>query len=122
MSRSRPVVFSFVCTLGVLALALASVAGAQTATRWTDPQPAGVFFNDYDPNFHTGFVPRVQDRDRIKIHLARGNQLRVRMVLSDETLDHYLEDQVAKHDLYQAPLLTNRRISSTARGLLVPPR
>jgi hypothetical protein len=88
-----------VCTLG--ALALASVAGAQTATRWTDPQPAGVFFNDYDPNFHTGFVPRVQDRARIQIHLARGNQLRVRMVLPDETLDHYLEDQIAKHDLYQ---------------------
>ena len=79
----------------------AGTASAQTATRWTDAQPAGVFFNDYDPNFHTGFVPRVQDANRTKIHLARGNQLRVRMVLPDETIDHYLKDQVAKHDLYQ---------------------
>jgi hypothetical protein len=85
-----------------VALGLAAgAASAQTATRWTDAQPAGVFFNDYDPNFHTGFVPRVQDPKRTKIHLARGNQLRVRMVLPDETIDHYLEDQVAKHDLYQ---------------------
>ena len=67
----------------------------------TEPGPAGVFFNDYDPNFYTGFVPRVQDKNRIKIHLGRGNQLRVRMVLPPESIDHYLEDQVAKHDLYQ---------------------
>ncbi|MGI9591706.1 MAG: hypothetical protein ACR2P8_10095 [Myxococcota bacterium] len=97
--RFRSLLIAFQCHL--LAIALAGAAGAQTATRWTDPQPAGVFFNDYDPNFHTGFVPRVQDRDRIKIHLGRGNQLRIRMVLPDETIDHYLEDQVAKHDLYQ---------------------
>ena len=88
-------------------LALAAVAGvagygsALSQERWTDPTPYGVFFNDYDPNFDTGFVPRVQERERIKIHLARGNQLRVRMVLSDATLDNYLLDQVAKHDLYQ---------------------
>ena len=80
---------------------LAGMAAAQTATRWTGAEPAGVFFNDYDPNFHTGFVPRVQDPNRVKIHLARGNQLRVRMVLPDATIDHYLEDQVVKHDLYQ---------------------
>jgi hypothetical protein len=90
--------------LGVAAATLSGLgleANAQTATRWTDPTPAGVFFNEYDPNFYTGFVPRVQDKKRIKIHLARGNQLRIRMVLPEETIEHYLEDQVAKHDLYQ---------------------
>lgn len=88
---------------GLVALA-SGVAVAVTplgTTRWTDPTPYGIFFNDYDPNFHTGFVPRVQEKDRIKIHLGRGNQLRVRMVLPDETLDNFLPDQVAKHDLYQ---------------------
>jgi hypothetical protein len=84
-----------------LAVLAAGPALAQTATRWTDPTPAGVFFNDYDPNFYTGWAPRVQDKDRIKIHLARGNQLRVRMVLPDDTIDYYLPDQVAKHDLYK---------------------
>ncbi len=69
--------------------------------RWTNEKPYGVFFNNYDPNFYTGFVPRVQERERVKIHLGKGNQLRVRMVLSDKTIDNYLPDQVARHDLYQ---------------------
>ncbi len=69
--------------------------------RWTNEKPYGVFFNNYDPNFYTGFVPRVQERERIKIHLGRGNQIRVRMILSDKTIDNYLLDQVARHDLYQ---------------------
>jgi hypothetical protein len=91
--------------VGILALlAVSGVAGDASALseeRWTDATPYGLFFNDYDPNFYAGFVPRVQDRDRIKIHLARGNQLRVRMVLPDATLDNFLLDQVAKHDLYR---------------------
>ena len=88
---------------GLVALA-SGVAVAVTplgTTRWTDPTPYGIFFNDYDPNFQTGFVPRVQDEHRIKIHLGRGNQLRVRMVLPDESVDNFLSDQVAKHDLYK---------------------
>jgi hypothetical protein len=91
--------------LGMLAsLALSGLAGDASALseeRWTDATPYGLFFNDYDPNFYAGFVPRVQDRERIKIHLARGNQLRIRMVLPDATIDSFLPDQVAKHDLYR---------------------
>ncbi|MDJ0847154.1 MAG: hypothetical protein QNK04_02110 [Myxococcota bacterium] len=83
------------------ALAAAGTAWALSEERWTDATPYGIFFNDYDPNFYTGFVPRVQEKQRIKIHLARGNQLRVRMVLPDATIDNFLTDQVAKHDLYQ---------------------
>src|SRR5262249_52014073 len=80
---------------------IAGSAWALSSERWTDSTPYGVFFNDYDPNFYTGFVPRVQERERIKIHLGRGNQLRVRMVLSDQTIDNYLPDQVARHDLFK---------------------
>jgi hypothetical protein len=90
--------------MGILALlavsGLAGNASALSEERWTDATPYGLFFNDYDPNFYAGFVPRVQDPERIKIHLARGNQLRVRMVLPDATVDNFLLDQVAKHDLY----------------------
>src|SRR5689334_15261021 len=90
---------------GVLAaLVIACVAGgvsALSSERWTNSTPYGVFFNDYDPNFYTGFAPRVQERERIKIHLGRGNQVRLRMVLSDQTIDNYLPDQVARHDLYK---------------------
>ena len=87
--------------LGIFATLGAPPGNAQTVTRWTDPKPYGLFFNDYDPNFYTGFVPRVQRAERIKVHIARGNQLRVRMVLPDEAIDNYLPDQVARHDLYQ---------------------
>ncbi|MFC1896246.1 hypothetical protein ACFL0Q_06245, partial [Thermodesulfobacteriota bacterium] len=69
--------------------------------RWTDDTPVGVFFNNYDPNFYTGFAPRVQERERIKIHLGRGNQTRVRLVLSDAAIENYLPDQAARHDLYE---------------------
>lgn len=68
--------------------------------RWADTKPYGVFFNNYDPNFYTGFAPRVQERERIEIHLGRGNQIRVRMVLSDKTIENYLPDQVARHELF----------------------
>jgi hypothetical protein len=79
----------------------AARAAALSRDRWTNPEPYGVFFNEYDPNFSTSFVPRVQERERVKIHVARGNQLRVRLVLSDSTLDNYIPDQLAKHDLYK---------------------
>jgi len=86
----------------VLAVALSPSLGAALSTeRWTNPEPVGTFFNDYDPNFYTGFMPRVQEKERIKIHLGRGNQLRLRMVLSEKTIDNYLPDQVARHDLYK---------------------
>jgi hypothetical protein len=89
---------------GLVALGLGLAvpdAAALSRERWTDPTPYGVFFNEYDANFSTSFAPRVQDKRRITMHVARGNQLRVRMVLPDATLDHYLTDQVAKHDLYE---------------------
>jgi len=90
------------CSATLLAIAIAAPeASALSKERWTNAKPYGVFFNTYDPNFYTGFVPRVQDPDRIKVHLARGNQLRIRMVLPDEAIDNYVLDQVAKHDLYQ---------------------
>ncbi|MFO7600331.1 MAG: hypothetical protein R6X27_11050 [Candidatus Desulfacyla sp.] len=76
-------------------------AHALSRDRWTNGEPFGVFFNNYDPNFYTGFVPRVQDKERVKIHLGRGNQVRVRMVLPDETILNYLPDQVTRHDLCQ---------------------
>jgi hypothetical protein len=76
-------------------------ARALSRERWTNPTPYGVFFNDYQPNFYAGFVPREQARDRITIHLGRGNQLRLRIVLSDAAIDGYLTSQVARHDLYQ---------------------
>ncbi len=97
----KPKTIFFTVLWMVSALGFGSVAYALSQDRWTDPKPYGVFFNEYDPNFYTGFVPRVQERERIKIYLGRGNQLRVRMVLSEQSIDNYLPDQVARHDLYK---------------------
>jgi hypothetical protein len=94
-------------TLVAAGLALVSIAtlvrdaGALSRERWTNTQPYGFFFNDYGPNFYVGFVPREQDRRRITIHVARGNQLRLRLVLSEDTIASYIPDQVARHDLYK---------------------
>lgn len=79
----------------------AADSSALSKERWTDETPYGVFFNNYEPNFYTGFVPRVQEASHIKIHLGRGNQLRATMVLPEEAIVNYIPDQVARHNLYQ---------------------
>ena len=53
--------------LVVAGLAICAISSAVTDARalsqerWTDTTPYGTFFNDYDPNFYAGFVPRVQN-------------------------------------------------------------
>ncbi|WP_163340733.1 hypothetical protein [Desulfopila sp. IMCC35008] len=79
----------------------ADLYGAPFSERWANPKLYGVLFNNYDPNFYTGFVPRVQNKNNVTIHLGRGNQVRIRMVLTDEGINSYIEDQVARHALYK---------------------
>jgi hypothetical protein len=79
----------------------AASAGALTSERWENPAPYGLLFNQYDPNFYTGFAPRVQEKERITIFLGRGNQVRLRMVLSEDAINNYLPDQVARHAIYK---------------------
>ena len=91
-----------IVVLAMLALvAQVGTAAALSRDRYANQQPYGFFFNDYGPNFYVGFVPREQDRTRITIHLGRGNQIRLRLVLSEPTIDGYVSDQVARHDLYK---------------------
>jgi hypothetical protein len=91
--------FSFLL-LPVLFLTVAN-ASAQTGERWANSDPYGLLFNQYDPNFYTGFAPRVQEKARITIFLGRGNQVRLRLVLSEDSINNYLPDQVARHALYK---------------------
>jgi hypothetical protein len=91
--------FSFLL-LPVLFLIVAN-ASAQTGERWANSDPYGLLFNNYDPNFYTGFAPRVQEKARITIFLGRGNQVRLRLVLSEDSINNYLLDQVARHALYK---------------------
>ena len=85
----------------LMVLSAGHLYGSAFRERWTNPTPSGVLFNNYDPNFYTGFAPRMQEKENISIHLGRGNQVRLRLVLTDQSISSYIEDQVARHDLYQ---------------------
>ena len=92
--------------VALLALALAPpVARAAleaTETDWDASEPApGVYFHWYEPSFYTGFAPRTQDPGRVHIELARGNQVRVTVVLGDRELDAYASDLVERRKVYQ---------------------
>ena len=68
-----------------------SVDAAGPATSY------GVFYERHEPTFYTGFAPRTLDPERIQLHVGRGNQLRVTVVLSDEVLDSYADDLLARY-------------------------
>ena len=60
----------------------------------------GVYYYRIAPSFYTGFAPRCQDPKRIHVHLGRGNQVRVTLVLSDRILDSYLPDLALRYRVY----------------------
>src|SRR4029079_10299515 len=66
-----------------------------------DPPRYGVFYDEREPSFYTGFAPRIDDPARLHVHLGRGNQLRVTAVLSDETLREYTRDLATRRSAYR---------------------
>ncbi len=86
----------------VLAATSARAALEATETEWDGREPApGVYFYWYEPSFYTGFAPRTQDPARVHIELARGNQVRVTVVLGERDLDAYASDLVERRKVYQ---------------------
>jgi hypothetical protein len=61
----------------------------------------GIYYDRYEPTFYTGFAPRAVDPRQIHVHLGRGNQLRVTVVLTDELLDAYARDLQHRRKTYQ---------------------
>lgn len=87
--------------LAALAAPLASPARAQSV-NWKDTgPPPGIYMHWYEPSFYTGFAPRTQDPGRAQLHLGRGNQLRLTMVLGDAEIDGYLEDLALRRRTYR---------------------
>ncbi|MCP4669025.1 MAG: hypothetical protein GY849_22030 [Deltaproteobacteria bacterium] len=68
----------------------------------------GVYFFRLEPSFYTGFAPRCQDARRIHIHLGRGNQVRVTVVLSDHIINGYISDLAFRYRIYDALIRINR--------------
>jgi len=76
----------------------------------------GVYYNSYEPVFYTGFAPRTNDPRRIHLHLGRGNQLRVTVVLADDVLREYAEDLLNRYRTYRALIEDGRLTLTQNRG------
>jgi hypothetical protein len=97
--------FQFIAFVAVIFCMVLPAQGAEP-NQAHDPKDAesqfqGVFYNRIDPSFYTGFAPRCQDPERIHIHLGRGNQIRVTVVLSNEIIDSYLPDLAKRYRTYE---------------------
>jgi hypothetical protein len=57
----------------------------------------GIFYDRYDPSFYTGFAPRARDPRRLHLHVGRGNQLRMTLVLSDAVIRGYARNLQARY-------------------------
>ena len=75
-------------------------------------QPQGVFYYRIEPSFYTGFAPRCQEPKNIHIHVGRGNQVRVTLVLSNRVIDSYLPDLALRIHVYDE-LIKKSRIKLT---------
>ena len=73
-----------------------------------DPPRYGLFYDEPEPSFYTGFAPRTQDPTRLHIHLGRGNQLRVTAVLSDDVVREYARDLDERHRAYRRLIASGR--------------
>ncbi len=74
----------------------------QKEMETAENRPQGIFFYRIEPSFYTGFAPRCQDPERIHIHLGRGNQIRVTVVLSNQIIDAYLQDLAERYRTYES--------------------
>src|SRR5215813_13646666 len=76
-----------------LAMPARSIAGdVRSAGTLQEAPQFGVYYDRYEPAFYTGFAPRTDDPQRLHMHLGRGNQLRVTVVIADDVLRAYAED------------------------------
>ena len=91
--------------MGYLAVTVAQprwVAAEPGASVVEEPPRFGMYYDRYEPAFYTGFAPRADDPQRVHLHLGRGNQLRVTVVLSDDVLREYAEDLLDRYRTYRA--------------------
>jgi hypothetical protein len=98
--------------LFLAALVLRAHAGEMLA----EPPQFGVYYDRYEPYFYTGFAPRMPDPERIHMHLGRGNQLRVTIVLSDAVLQEYARDLQTRARSYRSLIAGGRLELTQNRG------
>jgi hypothetical protein len=97
----RASVIALVCGLAAGATPVRGAAAGGAGVLEESPR-YGVYYDRYEPAFYTGFAPRARDPHRVHLHLGRGNQLRVTIVLADDVLREYAADLLARYRTYRA--------------------
>lgn len=103
--RIKPVVFLFLFLSSIAINSTLSRAQQLTKQdgydRPQDLQNCSIYYRQYEPAFYTGFAPRSRDPKRLHLHVGRGNQLRVTLILSDEVLEAYVRDMRTRYTTYR---------------------
>jgi hypothetical protein len=101
----------------VLAL-LAAVATARAGGPTLEGPPQyGIYYDRPEPSFYTGFAPRTLDPHRIHVHLGRGDQFRLTVVLADDVLREYTRDLHERARTYRALVDGGRLVLTQNEGL-----
>jgi hypothetical protein len=116
--------------IGLAALLVAALPAAADEPPSTEPivvprptrmleQPPefGTYYRRREPTFYTGFAPRALTPERVHLHVGRGNQLRITLVLADETLAAYARDLQTRRDTYRGLVEAGRIVPTQNRGL-----
>ena len=106
------------CSLASAALPRCSAAAdaAAAARVLEEPPRYGIYYDRYESAFYTGFAPRASDPQRIHLHLGRGNQLRVTVVLGDDVLREYAGDLLERYRTYRTLIADGQLVLTQNRG------
>lgn len=113
----RALCMAVACLLGVaLTPRNGGAVDASDARVLEEPPRYGVYYDRYEPTFYTGFAPRTPDPRRVHLHLGRGNQLRVTVVLADDVLRDYARDLLERERIYRGLAADGRLVLTQNRG------
>ena len=111
-------VVALLCLVASLVTSARSrAAGGDGDGRMLEEPPGyGLYYDRYEPAFYTGFAPRTLDPQRMQIHLGRGDQMRVTVVLADDVLREYARDLRERDRTYRALIDSGRLVLTQNRG------
>jgi len=82
-----------------------------------EPPLFGSYYERWEPTFYTGFAPRADDPARVHLHVGRGNQLRITLVLSEAVQESYARDLKVRRDTYRGLVDAGRIVLSQNAAL-----
>jgi len=110
------VTLMMMCCLASVIVPARTAVAEPGAVVLEEPPRFGMYYDRYEPAFYTGFAPRANDPQRVHLHLGRGNQLRVTVVLADEVLREYAQDLLGRYLTYRALIDDGRLVLTQNMG------